>query len=155
MARLSITNLNKRIRPDLRGIKKFALFVLKKLEFKKGYLISIVFISNAGIKNLNRKFKNKNCPTDVLCFCTPFDVPAKLKKPCGAVDIYISTDKALSNSRRYKTGLDYELKFYVAHGILHVSGFDDKNIERRSRMLAYQEELIRLYEKRQVFRQYK
>lgn len=155
MARLSITNLNKRLNPDLNGIKKFALFVLKKLKFKKGYLVSIVFISNDGIKRLNREFKNKNRTTDILCFCTPFDVPVEGRKPCGAVDIYISSDKALVNARRYKTGFNYELKFYAAHGMLHVSGFDDSNIKRRSRMLAYQEELIRLYEKRQVSRQYK
>lgn len=150
MAKINIANLNKRRKLDLSDIGKLIRFVLKKIAFrKKCCVINVVFVSNQEIKKLNKKFKNKNMTTDVLCFC----MPEVLKTGCDGsraqtiVDVYISTDEALANSKKYKTDFFYEVKFYVVHGLLHMNGFDDDTIKKRDKMLFYQEELIKEYEK--------
>jgi len=83
--------------------------------------VTVLFTGDAEIRALNRRFRSKNRPTDVLAF------------PDGAVqtegdprigDIAISVPAARRNARRAGHGVRREISFLVVHGFLHLMGFD-------------------------------
>lgn len=75
--------------------------------------VAVLITGNARVRALNRRFRRKNKPTDVLSF----------PRPEGG-DIAISFDIAAGNARRYgHLALD-ELKILVLHGMLHLAGYD-------------------------------
>ena len=57
-------------------------------------------------------------------------------------DIMISTDTAINNARKFKTTPDYELMLYVAHGILHILGYDDRTKTQMKRMRKKEAEYV-------------
>ena len=75
--------------------------------------ISIAFVDDATIRGLNRKFRNKNKPTDVLTF------PGE-----NACEIVISIDQARRQALNEKHSLATELRYLLIHGILHGLGYD-------------------------------
>jgi probable rRNA maturation factor len=79
-------------------------------------------VNNQLIRRFNTKFLKINTPTDVLAFNSG---NSKIKKAVAA-DIMISTDAALKQARSFKTTPDYELSLYVAHGLLHILGYNDQ-----------------------------
>ena len=74
--------------------------------------VSIAFVDDAAMRNLNRKFRGKNKTTDVLTF--PGDRP----------DIVISIDQARKQAAGEKHSLATELRYLMVHGILHGLGYD-------------------------------
>jgi probable rRNA maturation factor len=75
--------------------------------------ISILVAGNRRIQALNRRFRKKNKPTDVLSF-----------RRDGGGDIAISADIARRNAARYRHSTASEMKILVLHGMLHLAGHD-------------------------------
>ena len=75
--------------------------------------VSILVAGNRRVQALNRRFRGKDKPTDVLSF--PRD---------GGGDIAISADIARGNAARYGHSTASELKVLVLHGMLHLAGHD-------------------------------
>ena len=122
-----IINQQKKIPINKRAIKTIALKTLKILKADLTGELSIVYVNNRTIKDLNYRFLGKRQPTDVLCF--------DLSEGRGlTADIIISTEKACENARLFRTSPERELKLYLIHGILHLLGFRDKRIKDRTRM---------------------
>jgi probable rRNA maturation factor len=78
--------------------------------------LSVRITSNAEMMVLNRRFRRKNKPTDVLSF------PSEL--PTLAGDIAISAEIAAANANRLGHSLETELKILILHGLLHLAGYD-------------------------------
>jgi probable rRNA maturation factor len=78
--------------------------------------VNILIASNTRLRDLNRRFRHKNKPTDVLSF----------PRPSGG-DIAISAQIALDNAHHYGHSLADELKILVLHGMLHLAGFDHES----------------------------
>lgn len=93
--------------------------------------VNVVFVSDAKIKALNKKFHKKDSYTDVLAF----DLGDEL-------DIVVSTDAAARNSRIFGTTKQYELRLYVVHGLLHFLGYDDKTRKQKTRMQKRAERIL-------------
>jgi probable rRNA maturation factor len=75
--------------------------------------VDILIAGNRRLQELNRRFRRKNKPTDVLSF----------PHPQGG-DIAISADIALENAGLYGHPPAQELKILVLHGMLHLAGYD-------------------------------
>jgi probable rRNA maturation factor len=75
--------------------------------------VDILIAGNRRLQELNRRFRRKDKPTDVLSF----------PRPEGG-DIAISADIALENASRYGHAAAEELKILVLHGMLHLAGYD-------------------------------
>ncbi|MFQ6038280.1 MAG: rRNA maturation RNase YbeY [Candidatus Aminicenantales bacterium] len=83
--------------------------------------VTLAFVNNATIQDLNRNFLGKNAPTDVLAF--PFrETGADGKFYLG--DIIISVEKALEQARKRHHPLERELEILAIHGFLHLLGFE-------------------------------
>jgi len=90
--------------------------------------ITLAFVNNRTTQELNRKFLNKNAPTDVLSFPIR-EKGADEKYYLG--DIIISVQKALDQSSVENHSLERELEILIIHGFLHLMGFEhSKGLER-------------------------
>lgn len=75
--------------------------------------VDVLISGNQRLRQLNRRFRRKNKPTDVLSF----------PRPSGG-DIAISAQIARDNARLYGHSIAEELKVLVLHGMLHLAGYD-------------------------------
>jgi probable rRNA maturation factor len=75
--------------------------------------VSIAFVDDATMRNLNRKFRGKNKTTDVLTF------PGE-----DSCEIVISVDRARAQAQKEKHSVATELRYLLVHGILHGLGYD-------------------------------
>src|ERR1035441_6807851 len=83
-------------------------------------MVDVVVTSNAEMKMLNRRFRGKNKPTDVLSFPAAADDPRK--KFAG--EIAISAEIAAHNARALGHTCNQEVKILALHGVLHLKGYD-------------------------------
>lgn len=97
--------------------------------------ITVVFVSNNSITELNNTYRNKNYPTDVLTF--PNDELNQLG------DIIISIEKTEEQSKEYGHSFNRELGFLFCHGILHTLGYDHQTKEQEEEMTSLQEKILR------------
>ena len=115
-------------------------FSLKKRRKIKEWLNAIAFEENNKIENLNflivddkrmihfnKTYLNHNYPTDIITFNT-----SENKKISG--DIIISLERVEENAKEYKVGLEEELWRVMAHGLLHLLGYNDKSKEEKEKM---------------------
>lgn len=119
--KITIKNLQSKLSINPEKIKKLIRNILKTEKINKSGWINICFTNNQKIKKFNTKFHNSNYATDVLAF------NLSINKKVIQADIIISTDMAKKQAAIFKTTPDYELFTYVAHGVLHILGYDDNN----------------------------
>ncbi len=107
--------------------------------------LGLVFTDDLVISELNKTWRNKNMPTDVLSFAA---LEGNFLPPSSSVielgDIFVSVETAFRQASFYDQSLGQELFWLVSHGILHLLGWQHPCEESRSNMLTLQEELIKL-----------
>lgn len=81
--------------------------------------VNVMITSSRELRRLNRRFRGKNKPTDVLSF--PF-IGGPVNGLAG--DVAISVDIAADNARRLGHTLAEEIRILALHGILHLAGYD-------------------------------
>ena len=117
-------------------------FFPKKYRFiKKKVSLTILLSDNKNIKELNKRFRNKNKPTDILSF--PSEKKFNVKKSSYLGDIVISYEfmnksKALSNLE-FK---DKVTKIFI-HGFLHLLGYDHIKLNDFKKMLVEEEKIYK------------
>jgi len=79
--------------------------------------VEVLLTSDAHIKRLNKQFRNKNKPTDILSF------PAGQQAPYAG-DLAISLQTAARQATEHNHPLQAELKILLLHGLLHLAGQD-------------------------------
>lgn len=97
--------------------------------------LTITFIDDLRMRELNNEYRNIDRATDVLSF--PQDGP----QPYLLGDIVISVETARRHALRYGVTLDEEILRLVVHGALHLLGYDHKKKSEREAMRARESEL--------------
>ena len=130
MIRVNVEVNNKLWHQKIKNPKRYFSKKLKKISKiipflkKKNITFTILLTNSLGIKKLNRKFRKKNKPTDVLSF--PYFSQEKLKLG-GKKNVYIG-DIAICyeiiNIRSKKTNFFLEFDKVWVHGFLHLLGYD-------------------------------
>ena len=100
--------------------------------------VNVLVTNSSELRSLNRQFRRKDKPTDVLSFPSPLLERSKSKLVAG--DVAISADIARENARRLGHSVADEVKILVLHGILHLAGFDH---ERDNGEMARKENRLR------------
>ena len=136
--KITIKNLQNKLAIRPLRIKKLINHILKEEGRKESGCINICFVDNPLIKKFNLKFLKTSSSTDVLAF----NLNNEKKSKILLADIMISTDTAINNARKFKTTSDYELMLYVAHGILHILGYDDRTKTQMKRMRKSEAEYV-------------
>lgn len=111
--------------------------------------VSILIVDNSYIQELNFIYRSQNKPTDVLSFSmneTNDNEPNY--DEVGEVnllgDIIISLEQAQVQSKEYGHSLERELGFLVAHGMLHLLGYDHETEEERMVMHSLEEKVMQV-----------
>ena len=97
--------------------------------------LSIAFVDDARITEINRRFRGKDRATDVIAF-----------EPAGdaeAAEIIVSVETAQRQARQGGHSCEVELAWLVCHGVLHCAGMEDDTAEQLEQMLAVQRDVMR------------
>ena len=100
--------------------------------------VSVLLTTDAALRDLNRRFRGKNKPTDVLSFsATPVRNAGPAERTAG--DLAISVETARRQAAEQGHSLIVETKILILHGLLHLAGFDHEtdagHMHRRERQL--------------------
>lgn len=101
--------------------------VLRMENFQGPAEISVTFVNNEQIHELNRQYRGKDMPTDVLSFPMGENGVYDVNHDTGAKilgDIVISMEKAVEQAKRYDHSLEREVGYLTAHSMLHLLGYD-------------------------------
>ena len=120
---------------------------LKHLSLDFDPYISVTIVDNDYIHEINRTYRHKDAPTDVISFAFLDDNPKRdeLFKSGQMVvlgEIYISYEKAQEQAISYGHSLERELKFLFVHGLLHLLGYDHMKKEDEEIMFRLQDEIL-------------
>ncbi len=104
--------------------------VLRMEKFTDPAEISVTFVDNAQIQELNKQYRNKDVPTDVLSFPMGENGVYDENHATGAKilgDIVLSMEKAVEQADRYGHSLEREVGYLSAHSMLHLLGYDHED----------------------------
>jgi probable rRNA maturation factor len=115
--------------------------LLDKLEIR-GWEVSVLFCDDELMARLNKKYRGKNNPTDVLSFRQDdHDIfPAEPDAPHIAGDIVISIDTLKRNAKSENVKAKTELLRLLIHAFLHLKGMDHN--DKDTRMIRLQEKIL-------------
>lgn len=119
-------------------IQEIILIILKKIK-KRGDL-SVHFISDQKMKNLNKQYRNKDKTTDVLSFANENSF---FKKENDLGDIFISISQIKRQAKKYSVAEKEELLRMLVHGILHLVGYDHLSKKDSENMFKIQENIVK------------
>ena len=144
-----------------RGLRSDAVRLVRALELGACEL-SLMIVDDRAMRNLNRRFRAKDRPTDVLSFAqleehygeqhrssgsfplAPPGPPAQIARRPGILlgDVVISVDTALRQARRLRIAPAARLRTLLIHGLLHLLGYDhERSAAEAKRMFAREREL--------------
>ncbi len=103
--------------------------------------LSLVITTDTRIRRLNREWREKDEATDVLSFPAG-PSPGIPGEPIPLGDVVISLDTAKRVARAEKRKLDDELTLYLAHGILHLLGYDHQTPREAAHMSKAEKKLL-------------
>lgn len=92
--------------------------------------VSVNFINNEQIRQLNKDFRGKDVPTDVLSFPLGENGRYDTNGDTNALmlgDIAISIEKAVEQAQLYGHSLQREVAFLTVHSMLHLLGYDHED----------------------------
>ncbi len=118
---------------DEPAIGDFAATVLESEGVSDDASLSITFVSEADIADLNERFMGKQGPTDVLSFpiedASPDAPPRAMSDgpPLELGDIFVCLEVVQVQADEHGVSFSDELFLMVAHGVLHILGWDHQN----------------------------
>jgi len=119
-------------------------------DFQNVCEVSVTFTDNEGIRELNKKFREIDKPTDVLSFPL-FDFEGECEEPpideiiSNLGDIVISLEKAKEQADEFGHSFKREVAFLTVHSMLHLLGYDHERSEEEDReMRAKQTEIMKI-----------
>jgi len=112
---------------------------LSKLGQKRVEL-SLSLVTDRQIRRLNRTFRGKDKATDVLSF--PASEPLVVGTHRLLGDVVISLDTAARRSQSDRLKISRELDHYLAHGVLHILGYDHHRRSEARRMARAERRLL-------------
>ena len=104
--------------------------------------LSLTLTHDARIQELNRTYRGKDTPTDVLSFALGDDSP-KLPIARQLGDIVVSLETTYRHAHEYGTEPQAELAWVVCHGVLHLLGYDHQTEQELRRMRSLESDALR------------
>lgn len=131
-------------------VKELLLLAAETEGVKEGSEVSVTFVDNERIQEINREYRDKDQPTDVISFAMEEmgegemaiigdDIPKLLG------DIIISIPRAREQAEEYGHSFARELGFLAVHGFLHLLGYDHMTKEDEEKMFTRQNKILEAY----------
>ena len=146
--KLYFTNEQKEVKISFkirRLIKKAITEALLEEKFEYPAEISVSFVNNAKIHELNREYREQDRPTDVLSFPMwekeELDDGTALDGHAVTLgDIIISAEKAQAQAQEYGHSIEREIAFLSVHSTLHLLGYDHEVSEEDEKYMNQKQE---------------
>ena len=119
---MTILNNQKKVRLALRPLDRFSERARRALKLKP-QSAALAFVTDAEIARLNKKYRKKNKPTDVLSFPAQSAQPSPNKNRFLG-DIAIAPAVARRYAKKNGRTLQSEICILILHGLLHLLGYD-------------------------------
>lgn len=136
--RVLVANRQRAVPVDAASLRRAALWAMRHEGSPPGSEVSIAVVDDAAMAELNRRYRRRAGPTDVLAF------PQEGGGLLG--DVVVSAERAAAQARRYRHTLERELRLLVIHGVLHLLGHEDTSPQGARRMRRRQQALLRSLE---------
>jgi probable rRNA maturation factor len=137
-----VARLSKEVCLDLLAKPSEQTCAVDVKEVCKRASVSVILTSNLTIRKLNKQWRGKDNPTDVLSFAMLLEAPPA-DMPWELGEIFISVEQAVAQAHSFNHELEREMAFLTAHGLLHLLGFDHQEPAQEKEMLARQKKILK------------
>ena len=120
----------------LKIVEKGIVTVIQMEQLSDNFEVSVSFVDNKEIREINREFRNIDSETDVLSFPMDFEFDLDCDKPLG--DVIIFLEKALEQSNEFGHSFEREVLYLTVHSMYHLLGYD--HIEEKDREIMREKE---------------
>lgn len=132
---------------QIKEIEKLLHFAATKEDVEDSSEVSVTFVTNERIHEINREYREKDAPTDVISFAMEELGEGEIQligveSPRVLGDIIISIPKAKEQAEEYGHSFIRELGFLAVHGFLHLLGYDHMEKEEEEKMFSRQKEIL-------------
>jgi rRNA maturation RNase YbeY len=156
-------------RVDLCLLRQIVRCLLRQAWPGGSFALAVHILAAPEMTRLNETFLRHGGPTDVITFdyseraggaarpnSPALHAPRQATHKTGPValhgEVFVCIDEAVSQARRFRAIWQRELVRYVAHGLLHLLGYDDVNVRARRKMKAAEDLLVRQLARKFDFR---
>lgn len=149
MIKVRIFGTNKqKMLPVTKELRTIVKHCVSETLYEEGYSgefeVSVIFVDNEQIREINKEYRETDKETDVLSFPMTNEGEEFTVNPetgCNMLgDIVISLEKALAQSEEYGHSFKREVAFLTVHSMLHLLGYDhEKSEEEEAEMFGKQE----------------
>ncbi len=127
---------------DLQAIEDYIETVLnEEYESDKDVYLSLLFTDNEKIQVINRDYRGKDSPTDVISFAY-LETDGDIGPYNTLGDIIISLERVEEQAKEYNHNFKREFYYVLTHGILHLIGYDHIEDEDKVIMRKKEEEIL-------------
>jgi probable rRNA maturation factor len=125
-------------------------FAAKKENVEGNSEVSVTVVTDKRIQEINREYRDKDMPTDVISFALEELGEEEVKIVGGDMprvlgDIIISIDRTKQQAEEYGHSFSRELGFLALHGFLHLLGYDHMEAEDEKKMFGRQKDILDEY----------
>lgn len=145
---LAIINEYDEFKDDYENVyKKIIKTASQILSIEDDIELSVIFVDDEKIHEINRDYRNIDRSTDVISFALEDNEQYYLEgMPRELGDIFISIDHARLQAQEYGHSFYREMCFLFTHGLLHLLGFDHMEESEEKEMFALQEQILNVLE---------
>ncbi|VDH01497.1 Probable rRNA maturation factor [Lysinibacillus sphaericus] len=132
-------------------IQKLLSFAADAEGLEDGTELSVTFLDDNSIKQINRDYRGKDQPTDVISFALEEEGEGEAAiigaddMPRHLGDLLISVETAQRQAKDYGHSVERELGFLALHGFLHLLGYDHMTETDEKKMFGRQDEILKSY----------
>lgn len=125
---------------DLENIKEYTSWINTIVVSEDVHLgdLSYIFCSDEYLIKLNQKYLGHDTYTDIVTFNYS-------EEDVISGEIYISVDRVKENAVKFKEDFNKELRRVMAHGVLHLLGYNDKSKNEKEEMRTKEDEKINMF----------
>ncbi len=125
---------------NIEDIEKTVTVCLETEGLDGDFEVSVSFVTNEEIRELNKQYRNVDSETDVLSFPMDDDEDAEI---IMLGDIVLSTEKIIEQAAEFGHSLEREMLYLVAHSTLHLIGYDHMDDDEKQEMRQREKEIMK------------
>nr|WP_243459429.1 rRNA maturation RNase YbeY [Metabacillus bambusae] len=146
----SIDETNELVDEQLKTVEDLLQFAAEVEVVAQDAELSVTYVTNERIQEVNREYRDKDQPTDVISFALEEIGEGEieivgLEQPPILGDIIISIPRAKEQAVEYGHSFMRELGFLAVHGFLHLLGYDHMNQADEKEMFTKQKDILDRY----------
>lgn len=115
---------------------------LEKVESDRPLYLSLLLTDNENIQVINREYRDKDAPTDVISFAYHETEDFNIGPYDTLGDIIISLERVEEQASEYNHSFEREFYYVLTHGILHILGYDHIEEEDKKIMREREESIL-------------